>query len=267
MGMIVPAISELLRIVNNSTKRDSNYDIALAMIENYKEIPKLTIHELANVCFVSSSSISRFIRYIGYENFTEFRQSCSNPMGIDTDYSKETISASKEDIQPIFRRYTENIKENLDYTLDILDFDQLDRICKMIYESETLALFGLEFAMIIGQHFQTKLASLNKLVSLGISNDSQMEIAKSLDRNSVVIITSLEAGYFYRCQDVLEVLEQKDVQIIAISMSNNSKLLKNVDELLVCNKYNNNTEGRITLLYILEILIMYYSIKHQFSNE
>ena len=46
-------LSTLLRYVNGQYKKDTNYDIALALLTHYSVIPEKTINELSELCFVS----------------------------------------------------------------------------------------------------------------------------------------------------------------------------------------------------------------------
>lgn len=45
-------------------------------------------------------------------------------------------------------------------------------------------------------------------------------------------------------------------------MNIQNKLMKEVDEVVICSKQNNDTEGRISLLYTMEVIIMYYCINY-----
>lgn len=263
MTMVTPVLSVLLRVINGSMKKGNTYDIAKALLHHYHEIPDLTIHELADACYISASSLSRFIRMIGFEQYSDFKKACKKNIGIDVDYSNDMAKANVEDMHPIIERYTNSIKQNIEYTYEQMNFQQLDNICKMIFEAKEIAFFGLEFATLLGQHFQIKMASMNKFVRLGLSYEEQIEIAQDLHEGALIFVASLEGGYFYRNDEVFEILKQKSTKIIALTMNENTKLMKNVDEILICNKENSNTEGRITLLYMIEILLMYYYVNYQ----
>lgn len=263
MPMVTPVLSILLRQINSSIKKGNAYDIAKALLEHYDEIPDLTIHELADACYISSASLSRFIRTIGFDQYAEFRNACKKSIGIDVDYSYKVAKASVEDMQPILERYTESIKENISFTYEHMDYKQLERITTLMFEAKELAFFGLEFATLIGQHFQIKMASMNKLVRLGMTYEEQVEVAMHLQQGAVAFVASLEGGYFYRNDEIMDILKEKHVSIIALTMNEHTKMLKGVDEILICNKENSNTEGRITLLYVLEILLMVYFVNYQ----
>ena len=263
MGIRIPVMSLLLRYVNNVVKKDGNYDIAQSMLNHYDEIPDLTIHELAEKCYCSASSLSRFIRLLGFENYATFREACMHVLDIDVDYSIELSKATKSDIKPIYERYTQHVHENLDYILSHMDYLKMDRICKMIYESKQFAFFGLEFAMLLGQHLQIKMAEMNKLVRIGNTYKEQKEIASALPEGSVVMIASLEGSYFIHNEEILDILKSKKIKIIALTMENHAIVERNSDEILLSSATNSNTEGRISLLYVIELIIMFYAINYQ----
>lgn len=59
----------LFIFINNPEVRDINYQIALGLLEHGHELGSLTINELAEKCFVSTSSLNRFFRIYGYKNY------------------------------------------------------------------------------------------------------------------------------------------------------------------------------------------------------
>ena len=260
MSKGISITSQLLSYVNYSDEKSVDRDIAKAILKNYNKIPSLTIYDLADVCFVSASSITRFIRTLGYQNYKEFKKEIQDTLKIDVDYSKSVHFATTEDLQPIFKRYTDHVIENIQYTYNNIDYEQLHRVAQMIHEADEIAFLGLEYANFLGIHFQNKMASLNKFIQIGVTEQKQLELAKNAHEGMLFIITSLEGSYFYRHSEILDILREKKCKIVAISMVSAGKVLNYCDEIIVCNKTNYDTEGRITLTYLFELLIMYYYI-------
>ena len=186
----ISIMSRLLSIVNYGDGKEVNADIAKTILQNYNKIPELTIFDLADLCYVSSSSITRFVRTLGYDSYKQFKNDIDNTLTIDVDYSKRINMATAEDLKPIYQRYTENVIENIQFTFDHIDYRQLNRVCEMIYQAKEIALFGLEYANYVGIHFQNKMASLNRLIQLGVSDEKQLELAKRLAPHSLVFIIS-----------------------------------------------------------------------------
>ncbi|MCD7839094.1 MAG: MurR/RpiR family transcriptional regulator [Erysipelotrichaceae bacterium] len=256
-----PVISMLLRYINGQYKKDMNYDIALGMLTHYYEIPHMTINDLAECCYTSNASISRFIRHLGFQSYSDFKDACEHTLKISqTDYSVEASKATKEDIEPIFGNYTKHVIDNIQFVYNNLDYQQLDRICQMVKESQDVYFLGLEFSTVLGEHFQNRLALMNKLVHIAISFEEQLEAAQNAKENAVVFIASIEGGYFYRNTEIIDILNEKHAQIIILTMNANNKLMRNAKEIILCSQSNSDTEGRISLLYIIELIIMYYYI-------
>ena len=106
------------------------------------------------------------------------------------------------------------------------------------------------------------MASLNRLIQLGVSDEKQLELAKNIAPHSLVFIISLEGSFFYRNTEIIDILTEKECKIVAISMITVGKLISACDEVILCNKTNSNTEGRITLMYTIELIIIYYYINY-----
>ena len=157
----ISIMSQLLSVVNYGDGKEVNADIAKTILQNYNKIPELTIFDLADLCYVSSSSITRFVRTLGYDSYKEFKSDIAHTLTIDVDYSKRINMASAEDLKPIYQRYTENVIENIQFTFDHIDYRQLNRVCEMMYQAKEIALFGLEYANYVGIHFQNKMAPGN----------------------------------------------------------------------------------------------------------
>ena len=64
----------LLILLNESSSDSTFYHIALTMLQNMELLHSLAINEVADLCSVSKSTISKFIRALGYEDYAEFRE-------------------------------------------------------------------------------------------------------------------------------------------------------------------------------------------------
>ncbi len=256
-------LGRILEYLNMTNPDTVPYLVAKGILIHFREIPTITIHELAEKSFVSSASIHRFVKKIGFENYKEFKSACKSSVDINVDYSTHVLKAHESDIKPIFEQFTMHASENLQYNLSNLDYEQLIRVCDQIYKAKDVVYLGLEFAMILGQHFQKKLAECNRFVQLPTTYEQQLEICRGLDAQSVAIIVSLELGFLYRNEELLNILKENGVTIIVITMESNSKLVRDLTEVIPCSQYNSETEGRIGLLHLLELLIMMYYINYK----
>lgn len=71
-------LHQLINYMNTNNKDDIYYQLAKVMIENIDMIAQLKIESLAELCFVSPSTVSRFCRKLGYRNFNSFKEQFAN---------------------------------------------------------------------------------------------------------------------------------------------------------------------------------------------
>ena len=96
----------LLDYVDTTRVHDSNYDIAQGLLRNYTRLGSMSLRQMADACFVSKASLSRFCRFMGFESFAEFKEAVD---GIDyrvtDDYSRAFCSELLEDREAAFNTY------------------------------------------------------------------------------------------------------------------------------------------------------------------
>ena len=96
-------IYNLLTFLNSSKEEDMYYSICLSIIQNLKKVPNCSINELADLCFTSTATISRFSKKFGYANFHEFKKEVAYALI----QSKDEIFLEKSEMN--------YIKENPEY--------------------------------------------------------------------------------------------------------------------------------------------------------
>ena len=67
-------LTMLLSIPNKNDEDDTSFIIANYILNNLKNIEKTSIYKLAEDCYLSRSSVQRFIKDIGYDNYTQMKQ-------------------------------------------------------------------------------------------------------------------------------------------------------------------------------------------------
>lgn len=252
--------SLLLRYLNNQKKQDNNYFIAQAILRSFSKIPKMTIYELAEECFVSTAAISRFIRILAFSSYTEFKQAVEKEIDIVSDYSKKVIQPV-EQREEFLDEFTSNLLINLRYAKEHLSISELETVVSAIYEIENVAVFGLEFAAFMGQHLQSKLASMDKIIRIGFTVEEQLKIVEESSPDSLVLIFSMEGGFFYFSEKVIAALKKKGIKIIVFTFKHSPIIERSADQIILCGEINENTEGRIAILYMMELVIYMYMKK------
>ncbi len=122
------------------------YVLAQTLLEHIDEIQHLTIGELAAVCGVSKSTLSAFVRDIGFEDYKYFRMSSSfqdNKYGNKINYLDNVIGYLKNHS---YQDYAKLISKDLERVVHALDYEMIDRLVYDIASHKNVAAFGYMFS-------------------------------------------------------------------------------------------------------------------------
>ena len=67
------AFYNLINFINTANVDDVYANAAKKILENINKIPELNITDVAEMCFVSTATISRLCRKLNYESFSDFK--------------------------------------------------------------------------------------------------------------------------------------------------------------------------------------------------
>lgn len=168
----------------------ANAAIASTILQNIHKAKKYGIQDIADMCNVSVSSISRFCTQIGLSGFAEFREILMN-----ADLSLEQQSF-KEDPDDRYREYEENTITAIREAGGSIDRDTLNRLVSDIRQYDRIAVFGLLKAQSAAISLASDLMFCGKQVYSNVSFSEQIEYLKSAGKNDLVLIFSYTGSYF-----------------------------------------------------------------------
>jgi DNA-binding MurR/RpiR family transcriptional regulator len=167
-------IVRLLTILNNERLDSTNYHIAITLLNHYNEISHLSISEVAKLCNVSKSTISKFARSIGFDDY---------------------FDAIIKDIEAYKRE---------------IDLEAIDRLAKDILHFKNVASFGLLFSESAAFDLQYKLAYNGKFIVTFQSDRKQEEYIEEAEEDTLIIIFS-NSGNFLEKQQLRAGTPKKNV--------------------------------------------------------
>ena len=216
----------------------------------------MSIKEVADLCYVSQASISRFCRFFGFENFKEFRECLSDEFCITDNYSKQFRSMLCEDEQMAVSAYRDELVENIYSTINATNMKLMPEIVDMIHNSLHVAYFSHHFLWDIGRFFQSKMMMMDKYVEQFMDYEAQMECAKGLTKDSFAIICSIGGSYISRYVSIWRTLLASRCKILVITQNINSIYLNSVDYVMQCGISNKDDTGKYAAMMIIDYLVM-----------
>lgn len=254
--------NKLLAYIGTTLVHDSNYDIAVLLVKNYDRIKGMSIGEVAELCYVSKSSISRFCRFIGFENFKEFKLCLDLEFSMSSDYSRQFYAMLCSDEQLAISAYRDELIENIYATISEENVEVVHRVIQVIHECSHVAYFSHHFLWDIGRFFQSKMMMMGKYVEQFLSYTSQLECAGRLDENSLAIICTVGGSYMSRYSEIWNKIRTSGCKILVITQNLSSADLNNADYVLRCGVSNRDDVGKYAAMMTTDYMVMAYLRKY-----
>lgn len=246
-------LSALFKIIDNNDEANIDYVIAKYFIENYKKLGLLNIYDVAEECYVSRSSIRRFCKQIGYNNFLELKSAFK-----DYDY-KYSYFAKYHERNDYRQWYRNEIIATLNELDELIDNETLVKMAKTIHEGNRVFFITSYNSTHVINEFRRPLVLLHKIINM-MSDDSLDEaVLSSLENNDVVFMVSM-TGIF--ATNNLKILESCRAYKALITTSRNEEYKKVFDDVynLAYGDYSNlkSVRGKYGIVYLFDVLYDVY---------
>lgn len=192
MGMLY---NRLLIILNEESPDSTYYFIALMLLQHIEELEDLSIIQLADLCAVSKSTISKFVRHLGYEDFSDFRYATifrDNKYGYSFSYANNVMQYIENNSLDSFIL---TVQQDIGSTYQNLDWGAVDRLVKDLASYQRVAAFGLLFSETAAMDLQAKLAYNKKFIVTNINDLKQDHFIQNAGEDTLIIVFS-DSGEF-----------------------------------------------------------------------
>lgn len=256
-------VSRLQRILNSSSSLD-DIDVVLATYLMKRMIAKdfdFSIVDVAEECFTSNATVSRFVRRIGYKSFNDMRYRCMN----DTE-SREVILDAKQTngLRPKedqLNEYVEGIHQALMDQISTIDFTQIDALCELIYNSSNVYFFGSWLSGQLAEDFQHTLLLAGKYINYYPGFNERIEVTNRLEPGDVVVVFSQNGSFVMNSKDVIFQMANSQATCVLVTQNPSMKYVDYFNHVLTLGSQDSRRIGRYKLLLMTEILAQRY-IEH-----
>lgn len=158
-------LMKLLAVVNSQLVDETERVTATNLLKNIRKIPTYSIEQMAQACFVSPASLSRFCKRLGFKNYAYFRSLFEAGLE-EEEIFKPTYNAMTNgavEFNTIQRVITYHINAMVALKEQI-DYDMIDQVTQSIFEAEHIYLIGDEYLRPCISDFQLQMIRFNKFV-------------------------------------------------------------------------------------------------------
>lgn len=232
-----PAEQLLIRIRNEQENFSTSQAlVASYVLDNYYNIPFMSITSLAHNIGVSDNTVIKFCNRLGYQKFTDFKRDLSNCARSELVMSNRLSQADDAGISNslIAKALSDDISA-IDMTLkDPLNAESIEKLLPMIDEANRLYITGGRSSAIIAELFVTMLRYLGvKVYYLDASSSSALDNLSIIEPEDLVIAISLPR-YTNNIVRSLQVLHDHNVPIALITDTGLSPALPLADVVFHC---------------------------------
>lgn len=250
----------------NSSNKESERQLAKLLLANFHQIPQLSIERLAELCYVSQPTLTRFIMKLGYINYAQFKKYIK---AIVIEISNETANDLFDvDAENIIESHYTAIQTSLAATQCKLVAKQLLDAAATIKQAKRVVIIGIDYSQIVAFDAQLRFMRYQKVFETAVTATEQLELVKSLKSEDLLIVLSV-SGKTIGLQRVTDSLAE-DVKCLLVTSNSQPLILKDHRHLEIINiskqaDQNTNTSqsGRINLLFAIDtIYIKYGNLYH-----
>lgn len=246
----------LYAILNSSDVDSADYRIADYLIRNIYSIANFGIQDVADACFVSKSTVSRFCRRIGFADFNAVVQSIRNVQMRDYKRFDEYLGFDAQEMTDAY------LDQAIDCMLKVREYatpEILGELAQLLFSYDTIGIFGQMQSHSVALNFQYELASLGKYVSCFSMMPEQEEFILNSGKDSMAIIISSGGKYFQDFQSHFDYLSSDRPYLVLIT--NNRRLTRCVpyDRVFVVPCANNTASRPLSLQLFANLAVMHLS--------
>lgn len=249
-------INRLINFLNMTTTTDINYTIARYMLTHIDHIGNLTIYDIADACYVSTASVSRFAKKIGYNSYAVLKDDCMSYVSM-----KDSVRF-KPDMTLGLENYVEGIHQSLTTLSKIVDHEKVQTLVQYIKDYKRIGIVGIQFSLSIAMQMQTLLVPYGKYVETPLNVELQLERMKSYGKDDLIIIFSAYGRYLNAYLNELFQIKKNGPKIVFIT---HSKVV-DVESFADLTIDSGNMDGKEFSNFNLYLMMLYIVYEYQKSS-
>jgi RpiR family transcriptional regulator, murPQ operon repressor len=240
-------------------------EIIRFILADPKKVSQMTVHQLAEVTFSSSSSIIRLCKKNGFHGFKEFNKALIYELALRAQSKQEqkTEITKSDRIEDIIEKVTYKNIVSLEDSKNLIDHEVVFKVIQLLKSSHNICLFGIGSSMNVAKDAQQKFIRLNKHCTLSEDWHVQLLTARNMSSRDIGIIISY-SGQTKEMIDCAKAMKNNGVKMISITKYGSSP----ISELCDYNLYVAANESvfrsgamssRISQLNMIDILYTGYA--------
>ncbi len=237
------------------TLSGTEYHILEYIVKNQYTVSKMTVQELAEKTYISTASIMRFCKKLGFSGFSELKFHLkSDKDDVATINSNQSIADIKK-----------SILMTLGNTSNYLKSEDVENVAKLLHSDRKIHFFAKGISSCVFSYFQKYLQTLGRHSTLYEDTHIAYLNVERMTENDVLFVTSV-SGVTAQIIKAVQIASAKGAIVVAFTGTNNTPLstlatfsfFVSKEEVLT---HSFDTESRLSMYYIVDLIIKKYLLE------
>lgn len=250
-------MSKIFEIIGKEIKLNDTEAIICDYInENLDEIPSLSSRELAKRTYSSSTSVIRFAKKLGFNNYNEFKL---NIVSYLKNVHLDNVDITgNEDYLMMINKLTEIEVGVIQQTKEMISVNTLKNVSELLMKATYIDIIAEDANSQIARYACHNFYIIGKIATVYSENDSKLYLSMLASKDHVVmVITKYERSKYI--DNALDTLKKRGITTIAFIAQNNHRIEKKCDYFFRC-AFNDSIQKlgdlvfNISTKYLLDLL-------------
>ena len=182
MSTLTAKLESLLSLGKGTEQR-----LARFLLESKDNLVSMNAAELATLAGVSSASVIRFSRQMGYRGYPEFKL---DYLSEEKQQKAETLYGDlsrNDNTEQIIAKTRTLFTSAIEKSLDLLQPEVIDQVAEQMFRAKRIVLFGIGSSAIVASDIFHKLVRINKSVLFSPDLHLQLAYAANLTHQDLAI--------------------------------------------------------------------------------
>lgn len=261
--MPAQALFNLLDIHNFGESNSTNRNIAHQLLANLGKLEFIDIAEAAELCHVSPATMSRFVKGLGYESFSYFRQELSKNL-TEYNYFRYVPYSAVLPGEDEFDAYLSQSGRLLDDLRENIDRAQVEALADAMHGYSKVHIHTLYYSHLTNW-LQADLMLTGKKVRYLTNPDEQEQDAASIGANSFLLVVKHQIKESSHMDRIIKSVRDAGGGLGLILNTRHSPLIEQVDHALTFEGTQYFIDSQITDIYIALLSTIYRQKYHNRS--
>lgn len=253
---------DFLKYLNTANKNDTYSRIILYILMHQEKVPTMSISELADECFVSAATISRFCKLFKLNSYAHLKKeiTMANKMSHFQGLRMSKKEAQKLQVNPkeYLQEYANEIKQSIDDVVAHLDYTEIDELLHKIYQAQEVILVGYSSTLELAKSMQTSLMISHKLTL--VSEEKLLNpIVQQATESTLIIVFSSFGMIFSKNADLINKITNSPAHSVLITQHTKNVFTNFFDQTIHATSNNYLQIGTYPLTFFIDFLVRRYA--------